>query len=329
MRFWIIAVFMTIASQAEARSRDGLPGSATALEYSIRHDVIRPRESVTLLACLTNQNPFSGRDIATGDAFTFTFGGGTLGDCGGITVFDPGGGMTSSDFECSVEGRALTLRYAAGGAPWRPGACACARVEFVAPGESITVMTSQRVNSEGAFSHPTPGAVLLAVAEGLGSIGPTGPQGPVGPQGPAGPAGPSGPSGVGNLVQAESTGVARARQNEPPVPVPGLDVTLEVQAGSRVLVLVEGSFTPVPQPFCQGSDAGDILVEFDGHQFTTFSRQWELTWLSDRLDAGPHRIRVLVEAYRPPPGGNSTTDCVGGTDPETLTRLIAIELRGP
>ncbi len=327
-----LATLLACASLASARSRDNLPGSAIALEYTLKHDVIRPRESVTLLACVTNQNPFSGREVATGDEFSFVFRGGALGACGGLTVHAPGGDLAAADFECAVDGPTLTLRYVGSGAAWRAGDCACAKLGYDAPDESLTVLTSQRVRNEGAFSHPTPAAVLLSVADGLGSVGPMGPEGPIGPVGPEGPVGPAGRSGVGNHVYAESTAVAWARANEPAVPVPGLDVTLDVQEGSRVLALLDAVAFGDGACFSGGNTsaaATDIQFEFDGVVIPTIERLPKLSWTSAPLAAGAHRMRVLVFAKPSHPLDRDRSLCVGGTDLDTLSRLSAIELRAP
>lgn len=353
-----------LAIGAMARTGNDLPGSAIALEFSLRHEVIRPGESVTLLACLNNQNPSSRRSVEPGDSFSFEFRGGTLGSCGALTVHAPGGGLDAADFTCVVADDVLTLTHVGATTPWRVGDAACVEVGFTAPAAPMTVLTRQAVRNEGAFSRTEPAAVLLHVASDLGSIGPAGPQGPQGDPGPQGPQGDPGPqglsgpqgdpgpegpagapgsSGVGFIGHFPSTGIAFTRQNEPPVVVPGQDVTFEVQEGSRVLVLVDAVAHGGLECFAAngGSDnvsRGRMLVHLDGNEVAR-GEQWHYTevqqdvsYLSPPLPAGTHVVQALVDAITTSPFEDQFSSCIGSdatTRRELEARLTIIEFLAP
>jgi hypothetical protein len=337
-------------SAASARDRDNLPGSSIALEYSLHHDALRPGESVMLLACVTNLNSSSTRAVAPGDAFTFDFRRGTLGaTCEGVTVHSPGAELGPSDFTCAITGGSLTLTYTGSGAPWPHGDAACARVSFTAPLEPTTVLTRQVVRNSGAFSHAQPSAILLAVADGLGSVGPQGPPGPAGPSGPEGPsgvAGPSGPpgpqgapgplggSGIGSHAYAASTDLAFAVQNEPAVLIPGLDVTITVEGGSGLLVMLDAiAWNSGDCPAAGGGGAEAYLqLEVDGVVVPeTTGSAFNITWRSQALAAGSHQVRILMWAPPEHPFDHDPTYCYGSSSVYSglQSRLAVLELRAP
>lgn len=195
---------------------------------------------------------------------------------------------------------------------------------------------------------------LLAVARGpsntdrdvlsltIGAVGPQGPEGPMGPVGPLGPAGPTGPPGpalAGASVFAEATRSFYVTEADPLGVVPGLDITIEVEPGSRLLVLLDA---PIYDG-CHTFDDNPLLVRLlvDGTVVAERSpaTTWTLnpdrpssehvTYLTSALSAGPHRVHVELEydgTMEDDP--RNRTYCVGAPgDPLKQSHLSVVELR--
>lgn len=133
-----------------------------------------------------------------------------------------------------------------------------------------------------------------------------------------------------------------ALECEPPDYVPGLDLTILVEEASRIVAMVDA----VTNDECMlrtGTGQGFLLLELDGvvalahavgddHDTTSMDLdQAALSWLSDPLVAGPHRLRVLFgHRTAMPPCGSSRTACFGGwPDSDVAARLVALEVRAP
>ena len=236
-------LFILATAAAPARDRTATFGSAIALEYSLQHDTLEPATEVTLMACVTNENTHSSRDVAPGDSFAFTFHDGVLVSCDSVQAF-PSDGSLAGAFTCETDGNILRLRFH-GPRPmrWNVGEAACATVTYMTGLGPSTVESSFDVGNEGAYLTPSPAAILLSVASGLDRPGP---MGPMGLPGPAGPSGPPGPAGA--VAFAVSTGSAQARHLEPPVPIPGMDASVNVGSGSRLEVHVDAIAIPCDSP---------------------------------------------------------------------------------
>ena len=334
-----VALYMIlgVVRIVDARERTPTFGSAIALEYSIQHEALEPGEDVTLMACVTNVNPHSSRSVAPGDLFTFNFRDGALMSCDGVQIFSPDGSLTGT-FTCEVVGSVLGLRFT-GSRPvaWKPGDSACAVVTYSTGVGPSTVQTATEVGVDGAYLAPSPALLLLSVASGLERPGPTG---PIGPTGPTGPSGPAGPTGAWSF--SVSTGTAQVRQGDPPIVVPGLDVSVVVEAGSSLEVHVDAITvncdSPIPGLSASSRYTG-LILELDGMQVARRAgadfvggasdddgSPLILTWASPSLVEGPHQVRVLLEAVRPS-ALRDFSDCVGSADNDVnQARLLVREI---
>lgn len=319
----------------QARDRIPATGSAIAPVVSLEHASMRPGESVTLVACVTNRNE-SRRQIEPGDALAFEAAGVTLLECEMAPVETRGGGFDAGDWTCSIDASTLRLTYSGPRRTWPRGELACARVQALAPAASTNVLASVEAGTHGAWAPVEPSILFLSVDDAIGSAGPSG------PAGPEGPAGPAGPSGAGAVAMATSDWGIVALECEPPDYVPGLDLTILVEEASRIVAMVDA----VTNDECMlrtGTGQGFLLLELDGvvalahavgddHDTTSMDLdQAALSWLSDPLVAGPHRLRVLFgHRTAMPPCGSSRTACFGGwPDSDVAARLVALEVRAP
>lgn len=199
-----------------------------------------------------------------------------------------------------------------------------------------------------------PGDYLLAAWRGpsntdrdilsltLGAVGPVGPEGPVGPQGevgplgpegPVGPAGPPGVSGSGAMSSVEATFPASASDCDPVV-VEGLDTTVDVEAGSRLHILLDAKVYEDCY-FGSGRNGAQVGIWLDDRLVATrlvFRDAYGLnsgvhqSLLSRPLSAGPHRVHVTLSSD--PSQHCSQTLCLGAPhDLKNQTRLSVIEQR--
>jgi hypothetical protein len=310
-------------------------GSAIALEYSIEPATLAPDQDVELHACLTNQNLHAGRDVQPGDAFTFAFGAVTVVGCGAVSVFALDGAFTESDFTCEAVAPEVTLRFD-GGHPvaWAPGSVACAEISYHSASGLSSVAASMTVGNRGAFAPAAPAFILLAI----------------GAAAPGGGGGGAGEVRIGQVASLSSTDVVSFLMGDPPKPVPGLDTTITVQAGSRLEVsadLLGYGCLPIGFGLHPRARIGGIL-ELDGGEIA--SRGWvnrepgdsdildnefdnrplPMAWLSQPLAAGPHHVRVI--AFNPRTG-ESDGMCMGvgpgAGDPWDQSRVIIHELLAP
>ena len=240
----LLVTCRVVAAPSHAPLRPAGMGSAVAVEFSIHPDSLRPGEPVRILACATNQNPSSTRDLMTGDSLVFEFTRGTVGACSDVALALPTTTLLESDFACSVDGNTLAITYNGSTAAWSPGEAICASVIYTpedAPSIVLTQMAARRIGGHA------PGAkvgVLLGVAMDLGVEGPAGPEGATGPAGVQGPPA-SGGIGARQMLVAEAE--AQVLEGDPPVVIPGLETSMNVGAGSNLLVVLcsESEASPV------------------------------------------------------------------------------------
>ena len=341
--FLIAALAVSIPTARAGNNHSG-EVSAIVPTFSVEHDAMRPNEDVVLTVCITNGNGHSGRSVERGDSFSFDFGGGTLGNCGAVTVSARGADMSAADFACESTPSTVTLRYLGRGVEWPIGAVACAELPYHAGLVTSTVLTSYEVGNRGAYATADPSVIFLTTSDRIGSVGATGPQGAQGPQGASGPAcpqgdtGPMGPVAAGARLMLTSTGSVYLGQTDPPAVVPGLDGSIDVSEGSNLLLQVDAADHIRCHPALTGSL--DMLLELDGNvvasrdledhgaHFPTsdFGQNFTLAWLSPPLSAGAHHVRVLSAQHFQNRGDSK---CVGSaTDVDGLqARLVIIELR--
>ena len=332
-------VLLVMAMPASAREHPPTQGSAIGIEYSIQHDTMRPGEDVSLLLCLTNSNTNSTRDVAPGDSFSFDFPEGIVRGCGDLSAYSPDGSLALGSLACDVTSNVVRMTYV-GPTPtrWPVGDAVCVLVPYGVGSGPSTVGATMDVSNQGAYLAPSPAVLLLSVARGLGTAGPPG------PAGPQGVAGPPGPTGIRNWAFATSTAMAQARENEPPVPIPGLDIMLDVLEGSSIEVTADTLARNCVPPYLliDGNDTG-IGIEVDGVVMAQrsvsedgVSGGWApadpdgmvVHWISGALSAGSHRVRVLVIAPHPLlPTRENFTWCVGSAaNDEYQARLSVKEL---
>lgn len=329
-------LFALSAAPSLARDNHTGQGSAITPQFSVQRDTLVPDGDAVLLACVTNANRHSGREVERSDAFTFEFGGGTLGACTWAGLVDFGGEtLSGGSFACEVDERDLTLRWDGPTVEWPFGVAVCAKVRFRAPSGPFVVATSYEVGNEGAFAPPQPSTLMIGVDGDLGVEGPVGPQGP------------PGESAVGQVALAQSTEYVFATQGEPAVAIPGLEIDVVVEAGSRLAIDVDSS-TRMGETLCwsPGTSSfftvpGALILELDGARVA--SRQYStpnfvymppdspgqaISWLTDALPPGSHRVRVLLEADAGIYGHLGKTPCIGGpTGSSREARLRVIELK--
>lgn len=322
-------------------------GSQIVPSFTVQYSTLRPGEHATLLACVSNENASSSRSTQAGDQFRLHFGAGVLGGCANVHPLTSD--FAAGDFSCRIEGQDVVLTFVGRDKPWPFASGACASVDYVAPDAPTTVAPSRRVSIEGAFAAPSPPLILLAVGEQFRSRGPTGPTGPEGPAGPAGPTGaqgdagprgpqgdmgpqgPSGPAGesaFGASITAMGTSFARAGYYDGLVVVPDLDISVNIQDQSKLLV------TPfvdhIPQPVCPYMPFVQfpswVALEIDGS--IVFREQLGLyqPWMTGPLAAGTHRVRVVI---LPPDNPLEVTHCYGDSPlaPDNDSRLGVVEIR--
>jgi len=170
-----------------------------------------------LLLCVQNVNRRTSANqmLVPDDTFVFrsdpicgTFTSASTGCPADIAVF--ASGLADSDFNCSIAGDAVTLRYDGGGIPkplnFEEGFCFS--VDFTPAFTSSACVLdyrfTPRTTTFGSFSPEgigrinqaqAPSFFTLTVGGGAGTTGPTGPAGPAGPAGADGVTGPTGPIG--------------------------------------------------------------------------------------------------------------------------------------
>lgn len=354
-----LALSMILAScamPAGARDTGGSAGASIELAFSIEPRAMRPAEPVTLLLCVHSDGQRSSRRVEAGDAFTFSFGDGSVGDCGPVSVFSPGGAFTAGDFACTSTPDSVTLTYQGAGSAWPIGEAACAQIAYVSgPGPS-TVATSQQVGNAGAFAPQEPSAILLSVGAEIGTVGPMGPEGAVGPtgaMGPAGPVGPEGPAGpegaigpvgpagpsagaIGGREMRTSTWFIAPSEDDGVVLIPGMDLDISIEEGSQLLILVD---VPARDQFAcalASNHEGELILEVDGDvvirrhvpRIVGAAREFplNLTWLSESLPAGSHEVRLLAKNLDDT-SGSGRTRCFGSMNEEAQARLVVLEVR--
>lgn len=341
-RIVLALVATSVAAGTLARDSHVGIGSAIVPAFNIRAEALEPGAEVRMLACVTNDNPHSRREIVTGDAFSFTFGGGTVLACESVQVHSSDGTFADGEFACDVDGATVTIRRTGGTEPWPAGDQACAVLRFRAPDRSASVRCAIEVANEGAYAPPMPHYLVLGVGDQLGIVGPEGPAGPQGAAGPQGEQGPPGPSFAGARQMWVSTDRVSARGATPPVLVPGLTGTIDVQQDSNVLVLLDVLAIGCDINWGSAPASTRLLLEVDGEVVAsrdfpvdeltpiafpeTDRKSLHLSWLSPPLDAGSHvlaaKVRIMSEAL------NVWSDCVGSaTDDGRQARMVAIELR--
>ena len=302
----------SVAVAVGARPVVSSAGSSIAPSFSIQHEMLAPTQAVSLLLCVTNENPNSTRSMAAGDAFRFEFGDGLVADCGDVATFSPSGAFEPGDFVCTAEPDSVTFTHVGDPIPWPVGEAVCAPVGYVTGTGPSTVGTSLRLSNRGAWSPARPAAILLAVSSEFAIVP---------------------PRMFGAAVMAVSTAGIVARGGQPPRPLPGLDVMIPVQGASRILVTLDApvSLRVECPPF--GGGPGRISVEVDGaiQATQTYSdnaygtSEVDISWLSDELTGGNHDIRVLVESLSNNP--SHSTPCFGSPDnDEYQARLVVIEM---
>lgn len=330
-----VLVVMVLATPALAAPADpGGLGSALQPMFSVQHAAMRPGETVTLVACVVQQNPDASRTVEPGDAFELRFLGGTLGSCDAVSVLDPSASFADADWQCDVAGSSLTMTYV-GTTPksWSPGNGACAELLYMAPDRPTSALTSLHVRRPASYRPPTSAALLLSVSVDIGSVGP---QGERGPEGPTGPQGPRGIPMAGNVATAEATGLVQTTCDREAV-IPGLDLTIDMSAGSRLSVDVQAHHAGDSAVCNNAGNPGVLHVELDG--VVVASRpsdfapsaggtQSDLSWISPPLTAGTHRVRILIRCFGPETW-STRTDCYGTRtdDYPFVSRLNLVELR--
>ena len=138
----LLVTCRVVAAPSHAPLRPAGMGSAVAVEFSIHPDSLRPGEPVRILACATNQNPSSTRDLMTGDSLVFEFTRGTVGACSDVALALPTTTLLESDFACSVDGNTLAITYNGSTAAWSPGEAICASVIYT-PEDAPSIVLTQ------------------------------------------------------------------------------------------------------------------------------------------------------------------------------------------
>lgn len=337
----MVPLLVLLATSAVARDNHTGVGAAIAPAFSIQHDAMRPGEDVTLLLGVVNQNAHATHGLQRGDTFRFDFRDGVVGECGTLSVFSPDGALSVLDFTCLATARAVTLMYVGAGSTWPMGDAACVEVPYSVGDASSTVLCSHEVGTNGAYAPPSPPVLLLSIARDIGGVGPPG---PVGPMGPAGPPGPAGPSATGAAQFLTTTGAVRAVECADPVTIPGLDTSVVVAGGSRVLLLLDARAHPFCDPIDTVPGNGRVAIELDGESVadrvldSSFSgggtgsthENLTLVAVSGPLVAGSHTVRCTVGAEAPcgVPPPDERTPCVGSPSVDgRQARLTVIELR--
>ena len=131
---WLLpAVLLAVVPAALAagphdRDEPIAEGSAIALEFTVRPDVLEPSHDALPLLCVTNQNSSSRRSVEASDSFAFEFGAGVLEPCESISVISPTGSLVPGDFTCDVVGRTVRITRRGPATTWPPFESVCARV---------------------------------------------------------------------------------------------------------------------------------------------------------------------------------------------------------
>ena len=320
------------------QARDNLAhgGNAIIPLFSLQHEALEPDTEVELLACVTNANPRSDRELSPGDTFSFVFRSGLLIDCSGASAFSPGGDFLDTDFECNLDGDSLSISYVAEDATtWPVGDMACAALTYQPGSRSSTVLTEAEVGHRGSFAAPQPAVLTLSVAPDLALQGPVGPVGPAGPVGPTGPQGPPGPALAGERLQEVTTDSVFVEECEDPKLVPGLSIEFNAVDGSSILVQAD-----LAAEGCQvdGTIPASLQLRVDGETVAeritllvsrgSLAGSSNMSWLSAPLSAGLHQVEVYIGYSATPQGAcDLATQCVGSPDPGPLQgRLIVVEL---
>ena len=308
--------------------RPAMSGSSIELEFSIKPDVLRPGLTVPLLACVSNQNPHSKREIEPGDSFRFEFTRGVVGDCLDVKVSLPASPFNEADFTCSVDSNVLTISYTGAPVDWTPGDAACASITYTPADSPTTVLTRAEPGTVGALAPGQAASLLLGVAPDLGIPGPAGPEGPAGPQGPPGG------GAIGARHFSTSTGFVEVGTGDPPALIPGLEATLDLRDSSNLLVMLD-----VSAWFCAPAIGASAIVHVELDGVIVAARYIEsdldkannatLVYLSGPLPAGRHVVRGLAAADGRSPTIGSPVRCIGTSalprHPGTA-RLLALEV---
>jgi hypothetical protein len=178
-------------------------GNKISTRYSVSPDLFAPDAEAGFVACVTNVNPGSSRNIEPGDEFLFLFdeGLGALdaetGVCeDGLTVRSDL--LTPIDFECVIDDSARTvmLRYVGERQPFPAGDSVCVDVDLSTGATGTYAVQYEPSDGNNRYNPVIPAFGVLAVVDfPTGPPGPEGPEGPAGPQGETGEQGPAGPRG--------------------------------------------------------------------------------------------------------------------------------------
>ncbi len=343
MKQFAVAGIVALAAvgTTQAKETDARDGNAIVPLFSLQHEALEPLQMANLVACITNGNPRSTRELGHGDSFRFNFADGRLARCAGVDVFSRGGGIGVGDFDCSVDGSALVLTYLGDGVQWQAGDSACALVDFEAGQRSSTVLTALRVGHHGSYAATQPSVLFLSVAPGIGIVGPAGPAGPMGPRGASGDQGPRGESGAGSSAFVTSTDAIRVSPCDEPSLVPGLEASIDVAQGSRLLVHVDvNQHDDCPLPFGQVRSSARLDLELDGARVASRDLAWvgpapgdgatraaSLVFRSEQLDAGLHSLRVILDDASGRTSCSHHTLCVGSAENDKhQARMVVLEL---
>ena len=188
----VVACLLPAAVQAQ--------GNKISPRFTVAPDLFAANESAAFVACVTNANPESSRDIENGDLFSFDFES-ALGDITNCQV-SVIGGFSDLDFVCTPDpgpSSTVTLEYTGSGQDFIPGDGFCAEVELAALGTGTYTVQYTMSGGGNRYNPIIPAFDVVAVVDfptgPPGPPGPQGPQGEVGPQGPQGEVGPAGPQG--------------------------------------------------------------------------------------------------------------------------------------
>lgn len=329
---------LTLGVPGESRAGDDRlgVGSHVVPSFRIEPEGVDPGASATLLACVSQTNRNARRELQSGDSFGLEFGAGVVGACGDLSVSGLGGtDFEAHEWSCTVSGAQVLLEYLGATRHWPFGATTCVTLPFVAPDASVPIATSFRVGNSGAYHPAEPTLLVLGVAPDIGQPGPTGPVGPEGPRGERGE------SAVGSTLLLRSTGAASAIHGAPPELIPGLEGTIDVEAGSELAVFVDTSaharcWDPARDPW--RLEDGRLQVELDGHVVVRRRMSYEgavsdsgrssvITWRSGPLAGGLHTLRVLIAEGDAGPGLRRT-GCYGDVhDSQFEARVLLMELK--
>lgn len=306
----LVLLALSLALGVSARDRGQAAGNAIAPRLTLVGGPVAASAAVSLRACITNDQPFSNAQLATGDALRLTLSDGMLLECA-LEPSSPGVG-DDADWTCVIEGQSIELTYLGAPRAWAAEELRCLRIGWMAPSATTTLRFESQPVVSGRMAPAAPATLVVPIGVTSGGGG-----------------------GVGAGVHLRSTSCEPAVGGEPPMVIPGLDTTLEVSAGSQVAAWIDA------YAFDASWGAGGInwlVLLVDG---TVVSRRplvywgwwgstldWglpaHLSFVTPPLTAGSHRIQAGIENEGPP---GSLSYCVGSFNIDRASFLTLVEIR--